>query len=188
MPIKDQDITFTISEKDLRFLGTVGVQIIQERTEAGFDKDGNPFDPYSTDWFAMPAGGMLKKDRKIMDDLNRSGDLSYFRTNAGRLWMLVRGYDLFKKYFNPTEYVGFVNLRGKGDMLDSMVVIKVDKKKGTFQIGWEDPGLAERAYFNELRGREFLGFTKEEQQRLESIAATKIEVVVKQSRLTSFPT
>jgi hypothetical protein len=179
MPIKNKDITFTISDKDLRFIGTVGNKIIQDRTEAGIDKDGNPFDPYSTDWFAMPAGGMLKKDRKIMDDLNRSGDLSYFTTKAGKLWMLVRGYDIFKKNFNPSEYVGNVNLRSTGDMLDSMIVTKVDKANGTFQIGWQDTELAERAYWNQLRGREFLGFTKEERQKLESIAATKIEVVVK---------
>lgn len=120
-------------------------------------------------------GGLLKKHESIIEALYSSGDLKYFRTKAGKLWLLIRGYDLFKKNFNPDEYVGHVNLRATGNMLDSMTIIKVDAKNGTFQIGWQDAELAEIAYYNELKGRQFLGFTNEERQKLETLAAQKGE-------------
>lgn len=169
-------ITFTISEQGLRRLGIVGVQRIQSRTEKGLDVDGKAFPDYSTDWFFRPVGGHTRSQIAELKKLQQIGEVQFITRNQQALWMLVHGYDIYKRNLFPQEYTGRVNLRQTGAMMDALTVIRVEGNRVT--IGFADVDQAEKAYYNEegKEKRRFMGLTALEQEELARIALQYVEI------------
>jgi hypothetical protein len=131
------------------------VAIIKQRTLEGIDKDGNPFKPYSTRPFAMPAGAMTQRTRK---SLYKDGKIQYFKRN-GKLWVVVKdGYAGFKKVNNnKTAYDGTVNLSATGDMMRGITVLSASNN--TITIGTTRTEAAKKLMWNIDKGRNPLGIT-----------------------------
>lgn len=117
-------------------VGTLGKQIILQRTEKGRGIDG-PFKPYS--------GSLTKGFWKGDKNKKGSGYLAY------------RKYELQKD--NPKK----VNLNATGQMLRSVQVRQADSR--TANIYFDNPDAAKKAAFND-KTRPFFGFNRREENRL----------------------
>ncbi|HAT75543.1 MAG TPA: hypothetical protein DCS19_01560, partial [Flavobacterium sp.] len=155
----------TLTEADLKKVALKAVELIKKRTASGKDAKGSAFKKYSERWFARPAGGITRSKMKLLsNEAKRSNDnVVFFKTKAGKSWLLINGYKKFKSIVYPDEFQGgTVNLRATGDMLDGLGYINADSKAMKFTLGWVDTELAERAFFNEEKGRSLLGLTDDE--------------------------
>ena len=167
------DIKVTLSDANMKLLGLKAVQMIKKRTAEGKGADGD-FKDYSDRWFARPAGGhteaVMKKFKALGDD-----QVKWFSREGKQEWMAFKGYKAYKEIVYKDEYEGGkVNLRATGDMMDGFTVIA--NGDGFVTLGWIDMELAERAAFNEMRGRSILELTEKEVTELEEFAVGRVEI------------
>lgn len=173
----------TLSEANLKKVALKAVELIKKRTEAGKDAKGNAFKGYSEKWFARPAGGIPRAKMKILKELSDKSDdeIQFFKKKGKKTWLLINGYKKYKSLVYPDEYQGGKpNLRATGDMLDGLGYINTDSKAMKFTLGWVDTELAERAFFNEEKGRSLLGLTDDEIAILNDYAADLATIEFKQ--------
>lgn len=151
-----------LSNTGLQRIGLKVVELITLRTLEGKDYEDKPFKPYSTKPFAMPSGATTKSSLKVLGKDN----FSYFRTKSGSLWIVVKGgYQALKKArMSGTDYTGGVNLSLSGAMLRGLKVIS--SSANLVKIGFSRSELAQRAYFNEAKGRKFLGISPKDLENL----------------------
>lgn len=169
----DIDIKIKLPDADMKLLGLKAVQMIKKRTAEGKGVDGD-FKKYSERWFARPAGGHTQAVMRKFISLGED-TMKWFRRDGGQDWITFNGYKKYKEVVYKDEYDGGkVNLRATGDMMDGFTVIATGD--GVVTLGWIDMELAERAAFNELRGRSILGLTEAEVGELEEFAASRVEV------------
>ena len=161
--MKLEDLTsdqFYIPQRYSMLLGFKAIELIKKRTEKGKDVDNQDFKPYSQKWFGRPAAGLQKNQLEALQGLQEETEISYTRRDNSILFILIKGYDLYKKTVYSREYGdGTPNLRATGEMMDGMTVI--DSDNNSFMIGWVRPELSERAFYvNELR--EFFSLNDDE--------------------------
>lgn len=155
-----------IEKSALRQIANMFTLIIKKRTQSGLDKDGAPFKPYSTKPFKMPSGAATKRAKR---ELMNKGELSYFKTQGGKLWIVVRsGYLGYKKaVYSKTGFTGAPNLMMTGQMMGAFAPI-VYSDTG-FTLGFTRSEEAQKAFWNQQMGRDFLGMTEKELQSPEII-------------------
>lgn len=148
-----EEIILFYKPETLKKIGNILVRKILDRTAQGIDYEGKEFKDYSRNTFALPAGAVTKRARKI---LAKNGQLSWFRKGGSR-WIVVQGgyRNLKMATYAQTSYNGTVNLTATGEMMRSMKVIHTGDNEIT--IGFKDAENAAKAYYNKLMGREFLG-------------------------------
>lgn len=148
-----------INPGTLKKIGMVIIANIQKRTESGIDADGKPFKAYSTKTFAMPSGAITKRAQKI---LVKDGNLQYFNTKGGSLWaVIIGGYAVLKKaVYAKTSSNGTVNLMATGAMMRSLRVQSTGNNSIT--LGFANTESANKAYYNKVMGREFLGLSPDD--------------------------
>lgn len=167
-----------LTYEQLHTLGLYAAELIRERTAEGFDDKGNKFKPYSSKKFFRPIGGLTSKQRKALADLVKAGKAEYIMKDGEKLWALINGYDTWKSVAFPDEWRGgTVNLRATGKMMDGLTVIDVKPSDNTFTLGWVRPELALIAGYNAARGREMLGLSPIDEEKLSDKVAQLIEVV-----------
>ncbi len=175
-------LRFLLEERDVYRIGLWVVKTIRERTEEGKDIEGQEFEPYSTKPFALPLGAIPKKHWKTLKKYEKTGEVAYYETEAGKLWVRIRGGYRFLRGEVLGLPVDRVNLRRSGEMLSELQVIDIQQDGSGWQmrIGWVRPELAERAFYVEKRGRKFLGLTEAEQQtlqhRIEQMLTQRLEL------------
>ena len=164
-------VSIEIGSAALKRAGLLAVKMIRFRTAAGRDIDGNPFQPYSTNPFARPAGGIPQSARKRLKE-----SLRYFRTAQGSLWMVViGGYKAFKAARYPAAG-STVNLQGSGNMLRALTVLSVDASTRTFRIGWTRTEEAEKALYHNVTG---VGKSRIKRKNL-GLTATERKIIAKE--------
>ena len=75
---------------------------ILENTAKGIDKDGNPFTPYSTRPFAMPAGAVANKQtaRRLQKKQTKEDPFITWFMRRGKHWIVWhKGYSHYKETF-----------------------------------------------------------------------------------------
>lgn len=153
-----QQVRTSVSAAAMVKAGRFLIKMMRARTLAGFDKFHRAFKPYSTNKFARPAAGVTKRARKILVD---NGQIHYFNTKAGSLWMVVDGYLALKKaIYQATDWNGNVNLALSGQMLRSMTVVESADNSVTIGFGRTEDAL--KAFWNIEKGRDFFGFTEDD--------------------------
>ena len=156
-------------------------------TSQGIDRFGKKFKPYSTIPFAMPY--VAVQPRYLIRDAQRKGEAGVFRGKGSRkniLWVVWKGgYTQYKGLIG--KQVSPVNLKLSGNML-SKLFAKGEIIKDVFTLKFDDPNItgeleiaipeamlsvgfsdaeAEQvAYWNILMGREFLGLTDKEAEKI----------------------
>jgi hypothetical protein len=150
------------------------IETIRSNSDKGIDKHGNPFEPYSTKTFALPAGAMFapgwKTSARIM---HREKLLNWFTAKSGKKWVSVTGgYKAMKeKRFGPDKVnLQVRGIRGKG-MLGSLAVIK--KRNDSVVIGFRNAEAAKLALYHEVLGagkrkviRQFMGISPAQQKKI----------------------
>ena len=154
-------------------VGFYAISLIKERTGQGKDAKGADFKDYSRNPFAMPYG-FLKKHKRKVDDFVASGKMQIITRDGKQTWVVIKeGYSFYKEHFSRNYEGGKVNLKLSGEMLKAMTVTGSDGK--SFTIGWVRPELAERAFYNEEKGREFLGLTDDDLNEIYEFIKDDIE-------------
>ncbi len=170
------DFKIELSDADLTRIGLKGAQLIQERTEKGLDADGNPFEPYSENAFAMPLGAITARARQALGD-----KLNTFTTKKGALWAVIEGgYKAFKSAAYPQDS-GSVNMTQTGRMMSGLTVVRTDPTTNTVVLGFTQSEDALKAWYHNEAGagprkviRKFLGWTDEEKVELAGMSAAMI--------------
>lgn len=163
-----------------------GVRIvgqIQRNTLAGLDKDGVLFAPYSTRPFSMPWSAIASKNkmRALYKQGKQSGkpqppnaNVRFYRHKKTKgMWaVFMGGYQSYKtamrgRQAHPNLHFTGAMLKGLG-LLNSRAEWSAEGKKlGVtvpkairWTVGWKDSKLAQRAYYNKLRGRDMFGLSE----------------------------
>lgn len=153
-------IKVTIPNLSKQLLGLEIVKHIRKRTQEGRDKDGKPFKPYSTRYFAMPSGATTQAALKRLES---AGNLFWYKKGKSE-WVVIKGgYKALKAAWKP-QFGGTVNLTLTGQMMKDLSVIALPKDG--IQIGFNREENAEKALWNIDRGRDFLGMEDKELERL----------------------
>lgn len=152
MKVQDEVVLFYKPET-LKKIGQILIRKIQDRTAQGMDFEGKEFKDYSRRTFALPAGAVTKRARKL---LAKNGLLAW-TNRSGKKWIVVKGgyWNLKMATYAQTSYYGTVNLTATGEMMRSLRVTETGENEIT--IGFKDAENAAKAYYNKLMGREFLG-------------------------------
>ena len=172
MKVELPKITVFIEPTAMNKVGFYAISLIKERTGQGKDAKGSDFKPYSTRMFAMPYG-FLKKQKALVEKFVKSKEMTMITRDGKQTWVLIaKGYSFYKENFSRNWEGGKVNLKLSGEMMKAITVIGTDGK--SFTVGWVRPELAERAYYNEEKGREFLGLTDEDMSKIYDFVADEI--------------
>jgi len=166
-------LAISIPDDDLKRIGLRAVSMIRDRTLRGVGADGAPFKPYSTQPFALPLGAITKRAQRALGD-----DMKIITSKrSGALWAVITGgYAALKDAAYP-QYGGVVNLSRTGAMLRALTVIGVNGSgQVTIRIGFAREEEAQKALWNDARGRRILGFTQEERTDLAGAAARVIQI------------
>ena len=161
-----------INIKNLNEVGQYAVTLIVERTAKGIDATGNPFLPYSTNPFAMPASATTKA---ALQRLKAQGLLNYFTTKKGTLWVIVKGgYRALKQARYPQDS-GTVNLWATGAMMRNLRVLRTDGD--AVIIGFSRQEEMKKAFWNQnaKANRKFMGLVKNEIAELTKRVAVEIK-------------
>lgn len=155
-------------------IGNRVISLIIQRTTEGKDINGKPFRGYSTRPFALPAGATTKRALAI---LVKDGRASYFTTRAGSLWVVIKdGYKALKEAeFAKAGGAGGVTLQRTGRMLRAMTVTSVNASPPGIVLGFTRTEDAQKAFWNQQRGRVFFGITAEEFGNDSEIAKLLVE-------------
>lgn len=150
-----------IDKGALRNIANRFAYIIAKRTEDGLDKNGMPFKPYSTKPFKMPSGAATKKAKM---NLLSKGELKYFKTKGGKLWIVVTsGYLGYKMAnYTKTSFDGKPNLMMTGQMMAAFMPILFSD--AGFSLGFSRPEEAQKMLWNIQKGRDILGMTDKDLQ------------------------
>ena len=150
------NVKIEYSQQQLKRIGLHLVSLIRDRTAKGKDKDGLPFKEYSKNAFGMPYGAANKK---AVRQLVKEDKAVIFTSANNKKWVLFKtGYLDYKKLlYKDTSYDGTVNLMLTGRMMQDLNVIQLDNNR--IVIGFNNAEMAQRAGFNAMRGREFLGLS-----------------------------
>lgn len=151
-----------LSANFMQRLGSKVELFIKERTLKGLDKDNRPFKPYSTNPFALPAAALPKY---IVRQLEKSNQIKYFYRKRIKFALVMTGYAKYKAMrYAKTGYDGTVNLTMTGSMLRSFIVLQATNKSVT--LGFQRQQAALIYYFNVLKGRDFIGITANDLNKL----------------------
>lgn len=131
------------------------LKLINDRTLKGIDKDGEPFKAYSNKPFKMPFS---RGTKRALDDLIKRGEAQVIKQN-GVVYVIVKtGYLGYKKaYMQKTSYDGTVNMTLTGEMMRNFTVIETNDN--SFTLGFTDTEMAQRAVYNQQKGRDFIGLS-----------------------------
>jgi hypothetical protein len=132
------------------------VELMRERTEKGLDINKKPFKSYA-DTSAIPAAAIPSKFRQTF---KQKGVLSFFVFNK-KTWVRIEGgYRAYKQIVFKDNYDGGkVNLKAKGEMLNSLKVLST--ANGKIKIGFADTKNEKIAGYVQAK-RKFLGITQAE--------------------------
>lgn len=149
------NVKIEYSQQQLKRIGLHLVSLIRDRTAKGKDKDGFPFKEYSKRPFAIPYANATKAAVK---QLVKEGKAVLFMRNGKKMALIKTGYLDYKQLvYKNTGYDGTVNLMLTGRMMQDLNVIQLDNNR--IVIGFNNAEMAQRAGFNAMRGREFLGLS-----------------------------
>jgi hypothetical protein len=149
-------VSFKINEFYVKQIALAIVSHIRARTLSGFDKDGKPFKPYSTNTFAMPRAAV---NNRTYATLRQANKLDYFKRD-GMLFVAVKGgYKDYKAAKRPGDG-GKVNLTDTGQMLRALTVLEASNNK--IKIGFSAESEAKKMEYNLKYGRDILGVTDKE--------------------------
>ena len=149
------NVKIEYSQQQLKRIGLHLVSLIRDRTAKGKDKDGLPFKEYSQRPFDIPYANATKAAIK---QLVKEGKAVLFMRNGKKMALIKTGYLEYKQLvYKNTGYDGTVNLMLTGRMMQDLNVIQLDNNR--IVIGFNNAEMAQRAGFNAMRGREFLGLS-----------------------------
>lgn len=149
------NVKIEYSQQQLKRIGLHLVSLIRDRTAKGKDKDGLPFKEYSKRPFTIPYANATKAAIK---QLVKEGKAVLFMRNGKKMALIKTGYLDYKQLvYKNTGYDGTVNLMLTGRMMQDLNVIQLYNNR--IVIGFNNAEMAQRAGFNAMRGREFLGLS-----------------------------
>lgn len=170
-------------------VGLQAVAFIIQNMNAGIDKDGKPFQPYSTRPFAMPLGAFFANTtQRQREALRREGDLNIYRNKSGKRWIVIDGGYLNYKQAGSPSNRGVVNLqyRGKrGGMISQLGLIGADDASGVARIGFagQNSEAAQIAYYHVVTGvgkgkviRNFLGLIPAQKEKIKEMVLKGITI------------
>ena len=153
----------------------------------GKDRKGQQFKPYSIRPFAMPF--VAVKPSSLIADAVKKGEASVFRGTGQRkriLWVVWKGgYVQYKGLLG--KQVSPVDLKLTGNMLskllskseiikDSFILklgvpcitgeLEISIPEAMISVGFSDAEAEQIAYWNIIRGRDFLGLTDKEAEEV----------------------
>lgn len=165
---------------DEALAGAKIVARVQQNTLAGLDKDGKPFAPYSTRPFSMPwqavaskakARALYRRGRASGKPKPPNANVRFYTHKKTRSpWVVfMGGYQAYKTAMRGKQ--PHPNLHFTGSMLKGLKVLDSGVKYSEFAgklglsipvgvswtLGWRNSKLAQRAYYNKLRGRDMFG-------------------------------
>ena len=152
----------------LNLAATRILQLILKQIAEGRDIEGKAYQ-YSTKTFARPAGNSLIPGGKFKD-AEKAGDITLFKTKAGKLWMLIHGgYKKYRELAGRSTEGDFLNF--SGNMLAAMTA----RVNGNLiNVGFSSQGESEKAFYLNISGAgrshrlwKFFGLNK---QNMEAVA------------------
>lgn len=171
-----------IRPAQLRRAGLRAIRLIVDRTQAGTDRHGTAFAPYSTTPFALPAGGGARGALSRLEDRDEA---SFFQTKEGALWAIVEGGYAAYKAERYGQDSGQVNLTATGSMIRGLTIVDVQTAdaRASVTLGFTDPSEAEKAYYHSVSGagksrtiRDFMGLTDDELDTVTEDVADGIDI------------
>lgn len=153
-------------------IGYYALSLLQEQIEQGIDENGKQY-KYSTRPFAMPLSRKLKNAKA----LEKSGDISFFKTKQGKAWVIVKGgYAAYREMSGRNPSGDFLQFTGR--MLQSL---SVREENGIAIIYFTDKNQAQKAFWLTKSGAgksrhtfKFMGLTAQNKAKLAAFAARLI--------------
>jgi hypothetical protein len=186
-----KEFALELASGDLKTAALLIISTIKQNTNQGIDRFGRPFQPYSRKPFGMPLAAFLEKTTKRQRKaLNKEGDIEIYQNKkTGSRWVIIDGgYFNFKSKWSPKK-ASVVNLQWSGLMLKSLQVDNVTENSA--EIVFSSADKAQLAYYHSISGagksrvkREFMGVTKEQEQKVADFIASKVKLTLKIKGLT----
>lgn len=173
--MENLDVKVKYTPVQLKRIGLHLLSLIRDRTAKGLDAKGLPFKSYSKNPFVIPYAVATKK---AVNELVKQNKAVIFYRAGKKMALIKSGYLEYKKLvYKDTSYDGTVNLMLTGRMMQDLNVLDLQDNK--ILIGFNNTEMAERAGFNAMRGRHFLGFSDKDfaDTRLKELLSSGFDLV-----------
>lgn len=168
-----------MDKQKLDLLAVLLTNKIKANTQAGIDKDGNQFRPYSALPFAMPYGAVANKTK--LNQAVKAGKAAIVTKNDKKRVIWKQGYVDYRGWMGRDTSP--VNLTFTGRMLSNLKPLGTEFKEFSFDlselgdanltgimnleipkeiiatVGFENDTAKQVAIWNIVKGRKFLGLT-----------------------------